>query len=80
MSTVVTAPVAEFEENRPRMFGIACRMLGSAAEAEDIVQDAYLRWSAAERDDLRSPGAWLTTVVTRLCLNRLSPARVRREA
>ncbi|MGW6941430.1 RNA polymerase sigma-70 factor [Streptomyces xanthophaeus] len=80
MSTVVTAPVAEFEENRPRMFGIAYRMLGSAAEAEDIVQDAYLRWSTAERDDLRSPGAWLTTVVTRLCLNRLSSARVRREA
>ncbi|WCD85321.1 ECF RNA polymerase sigma factor SigJ [Streptomyces xanthophaeus] len=62
------------------MFGIAYRMLGSAAEAEDIVQDAYLRWSTAERDDLRSPGAWLTTVVTRLCLNRLSSARVRREA
>ncbi|MGW0367012.1 RNA polymerase sigma-70 factor [Streptomyces sp. NPDC002990] len=79
MSTHVTAPVAEFEQHRPRMFGIAYRMLGSAAEAEDTVQDAYLRWSAADRADIEAPGAWLAKVVTRLCLNRLTSARARRE-
>lgn len=61
------------------MFGIAYRMLGSAHEAEDTVQDAYLRWSSAERGDIEHPGAWLAKVVTHLCLNRLTSARVRRE-
>jgi RNA polymerase sigma-70 factor (ECF subfamily) len=70
--------VAEFEAQRPRMFGIAYRMLGSATEAEDIVQDAYLRWSQADSVDL--PAAWLTTVVTNLCLNHLTSARARRES
>ncbi|MFJ4780140.1 RNA polymerase sigma-70 factor [Streptomyces sp. NPDC088762] len=79
MSTHVTAAVADFEEHRPRMFGIAYRMLGSAAEAEDTVQEAYLRWSAADRSDIDHPGAWLAKVVTRLCLNSLTSARARRE-
>ncbi|WP_308345002.1 RNA polymerase sigma-70 factor [Streptomyces sp. ISL-94] len=79
MSTHVTAAVADFEEHRPRMFGIAYRMLGSAAEAEDTVQEAYLRWSAADRSDIEHPGAWLAKVVTRLCLNSLTSARARRE-
>lgn len=61
------------------MFAVAYRMLGSADEAEDIVQEAYLRWSAADRSDVEHPGAWLATVVTRLCLNQLASARVRRE-
>ncbi|MBT2479277.1 RNA polymerase sigma factor SigJ [Streptomyces sp. ISL-94] len=61
------------------MFGIAYRMLGSAAEAEDTVQEAYLRWSAADRSDIEHPGAWLAKVVTRLCLNSLTSARARRE-
>lgn len=61
------------------MFGIAYRMLGSAAEAEDTVQDAYLRWSAADRAGIEAPGAWLAKVVTHLCLNRLTSARARRE-
>lgn len=61
------------------MFGIAYRMLGSAAEAEDIVQDAYLRWASADRGDIEHPGAWLAKVVTNLCLNQLTSARVRRE-
>ncbi|OLT28821.1 RNA polymerase subunit sigma-24 [Actinomadura sp. CNU-125] len=69
--------VEVFEEQRPRLMGLAYRMLGSAAEAEDVVQDAYLRWSRADRVDV--PAAWLTTVVTNLCLNLLSLARVRRE-
>ncbi|MEU9163842.1 RNA polymerase sigma-70 factor [Streptomyces sp. NPDC048424] len=79
MSTHVTATDAVFEEHRPRMFGIAYRMLGSAAEAEDTVQDAYLRWASADRGDVGHPGAWLAKVVTNLCLNHLTSARVRRE-
>lgn len=79
MSTHVTASAADFEKHRPRMFGIAYRMLGSAAEAEDIVQDAYLRWDAADRDAIEHPGAWLAKVVTNLCLNSLTSARARRE-
>lgn len=61
------------------MFGLAYRMLGSAAEAEDVVQDAYLRWSGAERESIGSPGAWLAKAVTNLCLNRLTAARATRE-
>ncbi|MEV0413204.1 RNA polymerase sigma-70 factor [Streptomyces sp. NPDC050448] len=79
MSTQDAARIADFEEHRPRMFGIAYRMLGSAAEAEDTVQDAWLRWSSGDRDDIEHPGAWLAKAVTHLCLNRLGSARVRRE-
>lgn len=64
-------------EHRPRLFGLAYRMLGSATEAEDIVQDVYLRWDRAT--SIRSPRSWLTKVATNLCLNHLSSARVRRE-
>lgn len=74
------APAGDFEEHRPRMFAVAYRMPGSAAEAEDTVQDAYLRWSsAADREAIEHLGAWLAKVVTRLCLNRLTSARARRE-
>jgi RNA polymerase sigma-70 factor (ECF subfamily) len=69
-----------FEAQRPRLFGIAYRMLGSAAEAEDMVQNAWLRWQGADRDAVAEPAAFLTTVVTRLCLNELDSARVRRES
>ncbi|AUI59093.1 RNA polymerase sigma-70 factor [Amycolatopsis sp. BJA-103] len=69
----------EFEELRPVMFGLAYRLLGSAAEAEDAVQDAYLKWAGAERGSIESPRAWLAKVVTNLCLNRLTSARVQRE-
>jgi RNA polymerase sigma-70 factor (ECF subfamily) len=68
-----------FQANRPRLFGVAYRMLGSATDAEDVVQDAWLRYSAAQPADLRSPTAYLTTVVTRLCLDRLKSARAARE-
>jgi RNA polymerase sigma-70 factor (ECF subfamily) len=67
----------EFERHRGRCFAIAYRMLGSAAEAEDIVQEAWLRWQRAE--GITTPAAWLTTTVTRLCLDHLKSARVRRE-
>jgi RNA polymerase sigma-70 factor (ECF subfamily) len=68
-----------FEEQRPRLFAIAYRLLGSASEAEDAVQDTFLRWHAADLQTLRSPGAWLTKVLTNLCLTRLTSARARRE-
>lgn len=71
--------VGEFEQLRSQMFGLAYRLLGSAAEAEDAVQDAYLRWAGAERDTIESPRAWLAKVVTNLCLNRLTSARAQRE-
>ncbi|MEU8417237.1 RNA polymerase sigma-70 factor [Amycolatopsis japonica] len=69
----------EFEHLRPAMFGLAYRMLGSAAEAEDAVQDAYPKWAGAERESIGSPRAWLAKVVTNLCLNRLTSARAQRE-
>jgi len=68
-----------FEANRPALFGVAYRMLGSASDAEDILQDAWLRFSSARPDDLRSAKAYLTTIVTRLCLDRLKSARTARE-
>lgn len=71
--------VAEFESHRSRLFSLAYRMLGSASEAEDIVQDTYLRWSAADVSAVRTPAAWLTKVMTNLCINHLTSARARRE-
>ncbi len=70
---------AEFERHRPRLFGIAYRMLGSRSDAEDVLQDAYLRWHRGASQDLRSPEAWLVTAVTRLCIDRLRVARTQRE-
>ncbi len=72
--------VAEFNSYRARLLGIAYRMLGARADAEDIVQDAYLRVHGADLDGLRSSEAWLVTVVTRLCIDRLRSAKVEREA
>jgi RNA polymerase sigma-70 factor, ECF subfamily len=68
-----------FDEHRAYLFGVAYRMLASAADAEDIVQEAYLRWSAQPRDDVVSPRGFLTTVVVRLCLDEVRSARSRRE-
>lgn len=70
---------SEFDTHRPHLFGIAYRMLGSVADAEDAVQETYLRWQREQSETVRSPRAWLTTVVARLCLNHLNSARVRRE-
>lgn len=67
-----------FAQQRPGLLGLAYRLLGSYADAEDVVQEAWLRWSAAEGVD--NPAAWLRTVVTRLCLDEVRSARVRREA
>jgi len=68
-----------FQAHRRRLFAVAYRMLGSASDAEDVVQDAWLRYSAARPSELRSPQAYLTTIVTRLCLDRLKSARAARE-
>ncbi|MBW4718573.1 RNA polymerase sigma-70 factor [Saccharothrix sp. SC076] len=70
---------AEFEAQRPRLFALAYRLLGVAAEAEDAVQDTFLRWSAVDRAGVVAPAAWLAKVLTNLCLNRLTSARARRE-
>jgi len=79
MST--TTPAADpFHALRPRLFGIAYRMLGTRADAEDVLQDAWLRWSRADPSTLESAEAWLVTVVTRLAIDRLRAARAEREA
>jgi RNA polymerase sigma-70 factor, ECF subfamily len=69
-----------FEANRELLFAVAYRMLGTVADAEDTVQDAWLRWSAAPRSDIAEPRAYLARTVTRIALNRLRSARARREA
>ena len=68
-----------FRDLRPRLVRLAYRMLGSFSDAEDVVQDAYVRWLGADRDAVRQPAAFLHTIVTRLCLNELKSARRRRE-
>ena len=74
-----SATVARFEASRDRLASLAYRLLGSAADAEDTVQDAFLRWQAADRDHIEVPEAWLTKVVTNLSLDRLRSAKTRRE-
>jgi RNA polymerase sigma-70 factor, ECF subfamily len=69
-----------FEAYRPLMFAIAYRMLGSITEAEDMVQEAYLRYQATSVEQIKSPKAFLSTVVTRLCLNHLERVHVQRES
>ncbi|MFI2633781.1 RNA polymerase sigma-70 factor [Streptomyces collinus] len=76
---MTTTSAEEFEVHRPRLFSLAYRLLGSAEEAEDAVQDVYLRYSGADRAGIEHPAAWLAKVVTNLCLNRLTSARARRE-
>ncbi|MFD5270791.1 sigma-70 family RNA polymerase sigma factor [Streptomyces sp. NPDC058335] len=70
---------SRFEASRSRLASLAYRLLGSAADAEDAVQDAFLHWQAADRQRIKVPEAWLTKVVTNLCLDRLRSARARRE-
>jgi RNA polymerase sigma factor (sigma-70 family) len=70
---------AVFGAQQGQLFGLAYRMLGSASDAEDVLQDAYLRWAATDRDAIADPAAWLTRAVTNLCLTELTSARQRRE-
>ena len=74
-----TDPSATFEPHRRRLLGLAYRMLGSMAEAEDVVQEAYLRWHDADRASVVEPRAFLMTTTTRICLDVLKSARARRE-
>lgn len=75
-----TDPSTSFEPHRRRLRGLAYRMLGSMAEAEDAVQETYLRWHDADRQNVVEPRAFLITTTTRICLDVLKSARVRREA
>src|SRR6266487_3846882 len=68
-----------FEEHRPRLRAVAYRMLGSLSEADDAVQESWLRLSRADTSEVESLGAWLTTVVARICLNMLRSRASRRE-
>jgi RNA polymerase sigma-70 factor, ECF subfamily len=81
LSSAYADPVAEelFLGHRRMLLALAYRLLGRVTEAEDVVQDAWLRWSAADRDEVANPAAFLTTVTTRLALDRLRSAAARRE-
>src|SRR6476469_993739 len=68
-----------FESYRPYLFSIAYRMLGSAMDAEDMVQETYIRSSAAPKESIRSLKAYLTTIISRLCIDQLNLARRKRE-
>lgn len=71
--------VSAFEQCRGRLFGIAYRLLGSAADAEDVLQDAWIRWQSTQHEDVREPAAFLATITTRLSMNTLQSAYSRRE-
>src|SRR5438309_6649423 len=75
----VSIRLATFDQYRSLLFSIAYRMLGSVADAEDALQDAFIRWQRASEADVRSPKAFLVTIVSRLCINQLQSARVQRE-
>ena len=76
---VVEQSAQAFDQYRGLLFAIAYRMLGSASDAEDIVQEAFARWLQTGDDDVQSPRAYLSTVVVRLCINQAESARARRE-
>lgn len=74
-----TDAAASFDPLRPRLIRVAYRMLGSVADAEDVVQEAFIRWMSTDRREVREPEAFLRRTVTRLCLDQLKSARVQRE-
>ena len=80
LSSVSEADAATFEAVRPRLFGVAYRILGGAAEAEDVVQDTWIRWHGADRREVRNAAAFLATASTRLAINVVDSARARHEA
>jgi RNA polymerase sigma-70 factor, ECF subfamily len=71
--------LATFEQYRGLLFSIAYRMLASVADAEDMLQESFIRWQQAWNEDIRSPRAFLVTIISRLCMNHLQSARVQRE-
>ncbi|HET6934952.1 MAG TPA: RNA polymerase sigma factor SigJ [Candidatus Angelobacter sp.] len=78
-TNAISNPAASFEPYRRRLLGLAYRMLGSMADAEDAVQETYLRWHGTARDRVSEPRAFLMTTTTRICLDMLTSARARRE-
>ena len=77
--TVSTGALEQYSEVRPRLFGIAYRMLGSAADAEDLLQDVWLRWQNYDHAEVTNPGAFLAKITTRLAINASQTARARHE-
>ncbi len=71
--------LATFDQYRGLLFSIAYRMLGSVADAEDMLQETFIRWQSAAAEEIRSPKAFLVTIISRLCINQLQSARVQRE-
>ncbi|MFI9387682.1 RNA polymerase sigma-70 factor [Kutzneria sp. NPDC052558] len=80
METTLDDAAAVFAEVRPRLFGIAYRMLGTAADAEDLVQEVWIRWQTCDRSAVRNPAAYLATTATRLAINATQTAYARRES
>src|SRR4030095_1467842 len=78
-TNAMSNPAASFEPYRRRLLGLAYRMLGSMADAEDALQETYRRWHGAERDKVSEPKAFLMTTTVRICLDMLTSARARRE-
>ena len=78
MEAVSAADGVRVERYRPRLFGVAFRMLGDVQDAEDVVQDALLRWQDAEQGSIQQPEAWLVAVTTRLAIDRLRQAKTKR--
>ncbi|MBS4049149.1 MAG: RNA polymerase sigma-70 factor [Alphaproteobacteria bacterium] len=79
MDTGADPGTETFEKHRRRLFGLAYRMLGSVGDAEDAVQDTYLRWHRTDRSLVQTPEAWLVTACTRICIDRLRAAKLERE-
>src|SRR5438270_1105489 len=75
----VSISLATFDQYRGLLFSIAYRMLGSVADAEDMLQETFIRWQQSREQDVRSPRAFLVTIISRLCINQLQSARVQRE-
>jgi RNA polymerase sigma-70 factor (ECF subfamily) len=71
--------LATFDQHRSLLFSVAYRMLGTVADAEDMLQETFIRWQQADEEEIRSPRAFLITIISRLCINHLQSARVRRE-
>ena len=80
MNAYAAPPPDPFDALRPRLFALAYRMLGTRADAEDVVQDAWLRWHQSDKTVIQSAEAWLVTIVTRLAIDRLRAAKSEREA
>jgi RNA polymerase sigma-70 factor, ECF subfamily len=80
MAPMSAADTAVFEGERPRLTGLAYRLLGSLTDTEDVIQDAWLRWQRTDRATIERPAAWLTTVVSRVGLDRLRARWRDREA